>query len=200
MVVTPLRDRSVWGTLRQWKWMTALLACLVGETAASAPPAATPPVAAAPPLELAVKAAYLAKFAPFVVWPQNAFSAPNAPLVLCVQGDDPFDGMLDRLTAGQSVGAHAVIVRRLPKLDPDSGCQIAYLAGSSAQSPAAALKAVEGQPVLTVTDAEAGGEKGIVHLVLIGGRVRFMIDAGRAAQSQLGVSSKLLALAVEVKR
>ena len=157
-------------------------------------------LAESPPLERAVKAAYLAKFAPFVVWPDSAFDAPNAPLVLCVQGDDPFDGMLERLTAGESVGAHPVIVRRMPRLDPDSRCQIAYLAGSSAQSPAAALKAVEGQPVLTVTDAEAGDERGIVHLVLIGGRVRFMIDAGKAGQSQLGISSKLLALAVEVKR
>jgi hypothetical protein len=165
--------------------------------AAPATPAST---AAAPSLELAVKAAYLAKFAPFVVWPQGAFAARNAPLVLCVQGDDPFDGMLEHLTAGESVGAHPVIVRRMARLDPDSGCQIAYLAGSAAQSPGAALKAVEGQPVLTVTDADAGGSQGIVHLVLIGGRVRFMIDAGKAGQSQLGISSKLLALAVEVKR
>jgi hypothetical protein len=191
VVATPLRDRSVWGNLRGWRWAAALIGCLAGEVAAAAPP---------PPLELAVKAAYLAKFAPFVVWPQSAFSTPSAPLVLCVQGDDPFDGMLDRLTAGQSVGPHTVIVRRLPRLDPDSGCQIAYLAGSSAQSPAAALKAVEGQPVLTVTDAESGGGKGIVNLVLVGGRVRFTIDAEKAGQSQLGISSKLLALAVEVKR
>jgi hypothetical protein len=182
----------VWGLLRRLRWIAAALACLACQTATADP--------APPPLEVAVKAAYLAKFAPFVVWPEQAFAAPNAPLVLCVQGDDPFDGMLDRLTAGESVGAHAVIVRRMPRLDPDSGCQIAYLAGSSVQSTAAALKAVEGQPVLTVTDAEAGGGKGIVTLVLVGGRVRFMIDAEKAGQSQLGISSKLLALAVEVKR
>jgi hypothetical protein len=108
--------------------------------------------------------------------------------------------MLDRLTTGESVGSHPVVVRRLARLDSDSGCQIVYLAGSAAQSPGAALKAVEGQPVLTVTDAETGGGKGIVHLVLIGGRVRFMIDAEKAEQSRLGISSKLLALAAEVKR
>lgn len=177
-------------SLRGWIGAIALALSLTGPAAG----------AQGPPLELAVKAAYLAKFPPFVIWPQTSFTGPSAPLVLCVQGDDPFDGMLDRLTAGQTVGAHPVIVRRLQRLDPDSGCQIAYLAGSSAQSPAAALKAVEGLPVLTVTDSGAGGEKGIVHLVLIGGRVRFMIDAARATQSHLGVSSKLLALAVEVKR
>jgi YfiR/HmsC-like len=186
----PLRDRSVWGILRYWRWLAVLFAGLASQVAASPAPA----------LEVAVKAAYLAKFAPFVVWPDSAFDAPNAPLVLCVQGDDPFDGMLERLTAGESVGPHVVIVRRMPRLDPDSHCQIAYLAGSPAQSPAAALKALEGQPVLTVTDAETGGGKGIVTLVLVGGRVRFMIDAEKAGQSQLGISSKLLALAVEVKR
>jgi len=51
-----------------------------------------------------------------------------------------------------------------------------------------------------VTDAEAGGSQGIVHLVLVGGRVRFMIDTEKAGHCQLGISSKLLALAVEVKR
>ena len=176
-------------SLRRWTWAIALALGLAG-----------PASAQGPPLELAVKAAYLAKFPPFVVWPETSFAGPSAPLVLCIQGDDPFDGMLDRLTTGQTVGAHPVIVRRLQRLDADSGCQIAYLAGSSAQSPAAALKAVDGLPVLTVTDAEAGGGKGIVTLVLIGGRVRFMIDAEKAAQSHLGVSSKLLALAVEVRR
>jgi len=181
----------VCSALRWLKWAAALLTCAAAQ-AGAAP--------ASPPLEVVVKAAYLAKFAPFVVWPQGVFASPNAPLVLCVQGDDPFDGMLDRLTEGQSVGAHPVIVRRLPKLDPDSGCQIAYLAGSPAQSPAAALKAVEGQPVLTVTDAEEAGGKGIVNLVLVGGRVRFVIDVEKAGQSQLGISSKLLALAVGVKR
>jgi hypothetical protein len=173
------------------RWTALLIALLAGSVAR----------AAGPPLELEVKAAYLTKFAPFVVWPAAAFAGPNAPLVLCVQGDDPFDGLLDRLAAGQSVGTHPVIVRRVPRLAADSGCQIAYLAGSCAQSQAAALKAVDGQPVLTVTDADGeGGGKGIVHLVLINGRVRFMIDAGKAGQSGLAISSKLLALAADVKR
>src|SRR5947209_14699987 len=101
-------------------------------------------------LDLEVKAAYLSRFAPFVLWPKGVFAGPGAPLVLCVQGDDPFGGLLDRVTAGQSVGPHPIIVRRVPRLAPDSGCQIVYVAGSPAQSQAAALKAVEGQPVLTV--------------------------------------------------
>jgi hypothetical protein len=158
------------------------------------------PSLADPSPELEVKAGYLVKFAPFVVWPEAAFAGPGAPLVLCVQGDDPFGSVLDRMVAGQSVGAHPVIVRRVTHLAADSGCQIAYLAGSSSQSQAAALKAVDGLPVLTVTDTEGDGGKGIVRLVQIDGRVRFVIDAARAGQSGLSISSKLLALAADVKR
>jgi hypothetical protein len=174
---------------RLGRWLAVLVAGLTATSARAAP------------LELEVKAAYLAKFAPFVVWPAAAYASPTAPLTLCVQGDDPFDGMLERFTAGQSLGLHPIAVRRVARLDAASGCHIAYVAGSATQSEAAALKAVEGAPVLTVTDADGeGGGRGIVHLMLMGGRVRFMIDVQKAAQSGLTVSSKLLALAVEVKR
>ena len=179
------------GAWQAWRGTAALVACLIAAPAVSDTMALEP--------AQTVKAAYLTKFAPFVVWPRDAFPSPTAPLVLCVQGDDPFGATLDRLTAGQSVGAHPIIVRRVARIDADSGCQIAYLAGSSAQTPAAALRAVEGRPVLTVTDGESG-ERGIVHLVQINGRVRFAINAAMAGQSGLAISSKLLALASEVKR
>src|SRR6185437_13471486 len=105
----------------------------------------------------------------------------------------------DRATSGQSVGGHPIVVRRLARLDAGSGCQIAFVAGGAAQSQAQALQAVEGTPVLTVTD-ERHGARGIVHLVLDGGKVRFDIDAGQADRNGVAISSKLLALAVAVKR
>ena len=176
---------------RPRRWTALLAACLLAPVVAKATP------------QFEVEAAYLAKFAPFVVWPQTVFPTPKSPFVICVQGDDPFGAQLDQLTAGQSVGAHPVIVRRLPRVASDSGCQIAYLGGSPVQSQGDALRAVEGQPVLTVTDAGAAGDdsgKGMVRFVLINGRVRFLIDAGKAGQSGLAISSKLLALAADVAR
>jgi hypothetical protein len=135
-----------------------------------------------------------------VSWPAGAYASPNAPLVICVQGADPFGSILDRATAGQAVGPHPVTVRRVARLEPDSGCQIAYLAGGPGQSQAQALEAVDEAPVLTVTDEARGGPRGIVHLVLNGGKVRFSIDADQAQESGVTISSKLLALAVAVKR
>lgn len=160
---------------------------------------ATPARAESGALELAVKATYLYKFAPFVTWPASA-AAPAAPLAICVQGADPFGPLLDRAVAGQSVGGHPVVVHRVPRLEPDQGCAIAYVSGSAAQSQAQALAAVEKAPVLTVTDAARGPARGIIHLVLDGGKVRFAIDAARAEDAGIGISSKLLALSVGAKR
>ncbi|THD71164.1 YfiR family protein [Phenylobacterium sp.] len=163
--------------------------------------AAAAPTRAEPSLEMAVKATYLYKLAPFVSWPAQAWSAPNAPLLICVQGADPFGPLLDQAVSGQAVAGHPVEVRRLARLDAGSGCQIAYVAGGPGQSQAQALSAVSGAPVLTVTDEGRGGAaKGIVHLVIDAGKVRFSIDAAQADRNGVSISSKLLALAVAVKR
>jgi hypothetical protein len=151
-------------------------------------------------METAVKATYLYKIAPFVTWPPTAFSAADQPLVICVQGSGEFAALVQRAAAGQRVGAHPVAVRHLARLDRGSGCHIAYVGGSGAQSAAQALAAVSGAPVLTVTDAENGPAKGVVHLVLNGGKVRFAVNAAQAEADGLAISSKLLALAVEVAR
>lgn len=156
---------------------------------------AAPAAAGADSLELAVKATYLYKLAPFVTWPASAGQAP-VPLVICVQGADPFGRLLDRVVVGQSVAGRPVAVRRVPKLEAGSGCAIVYVAGSATQSQAQALAAVEKAPVLTVTDAARGHAKGIVHLVLDGGKVKFSIDTAQAGGAGLEISSKLLALAV----
>jgi hypothetical protein len=64
-----------------------------------------------------------------------------------------------------------------------------------------ALQVLEGEPVLTVTDEARGAPaKGIVHLLRKRGRVCFSIDTGQAEHHGVAISSKLLALAVEVTR
>jgi hypothetical protein len=151
-------------------------------------------------LELAVKAAYLLKFPLFVEWPRPASSAAATPFLLCVVGEDPFRGLLDEAASGQRVGGRPVVLRRLAWIVRESGCDMAYLTGSPAQSAAAALDAVRGTPVLTVTDAERyGGRTGIVNFIVQNNRVRFEIDDAAAAASGLVISSKLLSLAVAVR-
>ena len=129
-------------------------------------------------LEYPVKANYLARFAAFVTWPAGALGSGNAPITVCVVGDDPFGRTLDQAL---------------------SGCDIAYLAGSSTQTVGEALAAVAGRPVLTVTDEVRGSNRGVVHFTVFQNRVRFHIDSQLAGRGRLSISSRLLSLALSVR-
>lgn len=146
---------------------------------------------AAEPIEYSVKAAYLAKFAFYIDWPPAAFASPTAPIVLCVVGEDPFGTLLDEAVTGQVVQGRSLAVKRLKTLARDSGCHIAYVNGE------VKLDALKGSSVLIVTDAQGGN--GIINFVLRDNRVRFTVDDETASQLGLGISSKLLNVALAVK-
>jgi len=160
--------------------------------------ATLPAVAHAQVSETDVKAAFLPRFARYVTWP--TFMRPQAgqPFELCVVGSDPFGGALDRAAAGQLVDGHRIVVRRVGSGEAAS-CHIAFVQGSKTQPTGQVLAALDGRPVLTVTDARGGGQRGMVHFSIVNGRVRFFIDEKEAARRGLAINSRLLALAVGVR-
>jgi hypothetical protein len=149
------------------------------------------------PLEEAIKASYLYKFAPFVQWPSTAFDSPAAPLIICIGGQNPFGAALDEAVRGQRVNGHPIVVRHIEAVRPGLTCQILFVGGDNSEE---MLRAVAGEPVLTVTDRSRGVTGGIIQFVTTAGRVRFMIDLGTAQNSGIAISSKLLGLAVSVAR
>ena len=52
--------------------------------------------------EYAVKAAYLYNFAKYVEWPSAVFTRPDAPMAICIVGENPFGAALSAL-AGKAV-------------------------------------------------------------------------------------------------
>lgn len=179
-------------------WRLARLSILGLALASLAAPSAGAAETSA--IESAVKATYLYKLPPFIAWPSTSFDGPNRPLVICIVGRDPFGASLDSAVAGLRIGERPIAVRRLEQAGPQAGCHVMYLGGSAAQSVAAALAAMQGAPTLTVTDRAIGDEaKGMVHFVVRDNRVRFEIDNSAAAAAGLGISSKVLALATDVR-
>jgi hypothetical protein len=155
---------------------------------------AFPAAAGSPTLETSIKATFLYKFAPFVTWPD---SDPAKPFTICVVGADPFGAVLDQAVSGQTYAQRPLQIARIETVSRQSGCDVAYLGGSRAQPVEAALEALRGAPVLTVTDE--GRPDGIIAFRLDGGHVRFRIDEDAAADSGLTISSKLLSLALAVR-
>ncbi len=152
-------------------------------------------------LEYPIKATFLVRFGAYVEWPAAAFASGDDPLQICVAGRDPFGEVLDELAAKESVGAHALAVRRLAPADDPSQCHVVYIGQLAPETDASVLERADGRPVLVVTDAaQNGGVRGAIHFVVVDDRVRFHIDEDAAAHNQLGLSSQLLSVALSVRR
>jgi len=149
-------------------------------------------------LEYAVKAAYLPKFIPFITWPDGAFTAPDAPVTICVLGADPFGGKLEQAAGELKSGDRTINVRYMPASDEVASCQVIFLGKTDATTAEGTLDAVKGKPVVTVTDSGLKAH-GVISFVIEANHVRFDIDQAAAAQGGVTISSKLLNLARAVK-
>ncbi|MDB5461262.1 MAG: putative transrane protein [Caulobacteraceae bacterium] len=169
------------------------LTLALAATVASAPRGAW----AAAALEMAVKAAYLYRFAAFVQWPPGAFNGPGTPAQICIAGDDPFGNVLDQAVKGKKIANHPISIVRLDRVDKAPPCQILFVAPSPRRRVAETLDKVRGSPILTVTDSGADpADRGVIDFVLQDNRVRFRIDGRAAVEGGLAISSKLRRLAI----
>jgi hypothetical protein len=153
-----------------------------------------------PGLEAAVKATYLYKFPHYIEWTAGRQASPGDPLTLCVAGSDAITALVDDAAAGRTLqNGRPIAVRHLARAR-ERDCDILYLAPQREESEQQALRAVRGQPVLTVSDGPVTGNlHAVIAFAVVDNRVRFEIDLDAAAQNHLTVSSKLLHLAVRVQ-
>lgn len=149
-------------------------------------------------LEYAVKAAYLPKFIPFITWPDSSFTAPDAPVTICVLGADPFGGKLEQAAGELKSGDRTITVRHLPASTEVASCQVIFLDKADETAAEGVLDAVKDKPVVTVTDSGLKAH-GVISFVIEANHVRFDIDQAAAAQGGMSISSKLLSLARAVK-
>ncbi len=151
-------------------------------------------------LEYQVKAAYLLNFTKFVEWPSAAFRAPDAPIMICVIGNDPFGPTLDRTVAGESASGRAVQVQRLVPEGNLTACHVVFIGRSEQEGSVRILSDLRGSSVLTVSDMSGFAERGgMIEFVIQEGKVRFYIQAAAARAVGLRLSSRLLRLAIATR-
>lgn len=171
-----------------------LLAALFG-----LPPLAVP--AEVPKLtESEVKAAYLFNFAKYVEWPDSAFNGTNAPIIIGVLGSDTIGEDLRAVVTGRLVNGRAFELRHATLDAGLAACHILYVPAAERTSLASLAPLLRDHPVLTVSDTEAFIQQGgVIGLVKRGGNIRLQINLDAANAAGLKISSKLLALADQVK-
>lgn len=149
-------------------------------------------------LEKRVKAAFLYKFAGYVDWPAGVFAAADSPLVFGVLGDHSLAEELDRAAGGRSIEARPLLVKQLHAGDDFADVNVLFVA--TGPSVADALRATDLRPMLVVTESESALSKGsVINFIVVDGRVRFEISTAGAEQRGLKLSSRLLAVAYNLR-
>ena len=143
-----------------------------------------------------VKAAFLYNFARFTEWPATAFSSEASPFLIGVSGDEVMRQTVDTVVKGKAVGGRPFRTRAVVD-DKDLGdIQMLFVGESSASRVGELLKALNGQPVLTVGSADRFCDRGgMINFLLEDNRVRFEIRFDATEQAGLKVSSRVLTLA-----
>ena len=145
------------------------------------------------PEEYQLKAVFLFNFTLFTTWPPEAFSTPDAPIVIGVVGDDPFGQDLDDVARGETVQDRRVVVQRFRRLDEVASCHVLFISRTQDARLAEILARVHGRPVLTVGESAAFVTAGgIIRFVTENRKVRLQINLDAARAAELTLSSKLL--------
>jgi YfiR/HmsC-like len=148
---------------------------------------------AGPPSEYQVKAVFLFNFTQFVDWPPQAFPGPDAPFVIGVLGQDPFGPQLDEVVRGETVNRRPLVIERYRSVAEIRDCNILFIGSTESGHLDEILAALKGRSILTVGDADPGGQRGVmIRLVNENNRVRLRIDVAAAKAGNLTISSKLL--------
>jgi hypothetical protein len=146
--------------------------------------------------EYQVKAAFLFNFAKFVEWPADAFPTADAPLQICVLGQDPFGRDFEQVIEDKAVSGHRLEVAHPDGVPQARACQILFIASSEKQKVREILQNLAGVSVLTVGDTPGFAMMGgVINFVLDENRVRFEINVKAAERAHLKLSARLLTVA-----
>ncbi|HXR15353.1 MAG TPA: YfiR family protein [Terriglobales bacterium] len=146
--------------------------------------------------EYQVKAAFLFNFAKFVEWPADAFPTTDAPLQVCVLGQDPFGGDFEQMIEDKTVNGHRLEIVHPEGVPQARACQVLFIASSEKQKERDILRGLAGVSVLTVGDIPGFAKMGgIINFVLDENRVRFEINVKAAERVHLKLSARLLTVA-----
>lgn len=153
------------------------------------------------PREYRLKAAYLLNFAKFVEWPDEHTADHPDRVIVAILGEDPFGVQIDAIQK-RSIKGKKVVVKRVRTVDELPPCDIVFISASEKEKMPGILNELASYPTLTVGEVDGFTEMGgIINFVVSRNKtLRFEINAKRAEEVGLKMSSKLLRLAIRADR
>ncbi len=146
--------------------------------------------------EYKIKAAYLYNLIKFVNWPPSAELSTTTTRI-CVYGNNPFDGHLNKLSSRKAKGRN-IQITYLETGQDQSGCHILFTPNS--QKAATVHSESASDHLLTVGENnEFLDEGGLISLVVANNNVQLQINLTKAKMLGFEISGNLLEIAKIVK-
>ncbi len=141
-----------------------------------------------------LKAVYLEKFSRFVTWPaESNMNNVNEPFVISVIGRTPLLDNLEQIYSVQKINNKKVIVKQISNLYEIENSHILVIAESEKKNLKDILTLTNKLPVLTVSESESFGEKGVlINFYEESNKLRFEINETAVLRSPLQMSFYLL--------
>lgn len=158
------------------------LGCMVGVVCALAVMPSGVRAADEPVSEAEFKAALLIKLIRFVVWPDAAFSTPDAPLHIGVLGTHPFGKYLDRIAEGKSLEKHPFQIRYAANAEELVACHFVFVCRDRRPAMDEINKVFLGKPILLVGEEDRFANIGGMINVVVREQKPFLQINARAAE------------------
>jgi hypothetical protein len=152
-------------------------------------------------LERRVKAAYMFKFASYVEWPEGTFAQPAAPVTFVVFGDDDLAAELTQVTAGRLVDGRPLRIRKTRDSDAIADAHMLFVGRAEIARLPQIVRQTRARSIVILTDAPGTLNQGsMINFMLVEQRVKFEISLEEAERRGLKLSSRLLAVAHNVRK
>jgi hypothetical protein len=148
------------------------------------------------PSEAQVKAAFLLNFPKYVEWPAASFPATNSPIVVGIMECEEVADEFSTMSAGKVVDGHPIKLVRVTSVSQYRECHILFIGSSATRKLPEILPTLQGANILTVGESdEFIDHGGMIDLARRDRRIVLEVNRDATHQSQLKISSKLMALA-----
>lgn len=149
--------------------------------------------------EYQVKAALLYNFTHYTTWPAQVFKHPQQPFMICLFGENPFQGALQNTTAEEKIAQRRVGIINIQEPADIGVCNVLFIPKSEQERQAQALEYAQRYPVLSIGETDNFIKNGgIVKFITKNNKIRFAISNQNAKRSGLKISADLLFIATIV--
>lgn len=147
--------------------------------------------------EYLLKTGFLERFTRFIEWPGETNIADNTkPFVISVIGKSPFDEKLDHFFETTKIKNRKVEIRYISELEEIQDSHILFISKSKQKQLSGILSLTQDKPVLTVSDTNGFGKKGVlINFFIEQNKIHFEINKNAIQKSGLQMSYMLLNVA-----